>query len=165
MAFKITNVKISVKTSSFSLNNENLNNIVNIKKYDNFSVFKIKYTYVAFKTNKHGENHINITNIPAIDLIQDAINILCDIIPICVQSYKIDNIIATYSMPKTINLHLLCEQKVFKNIKYNNEKFPGLFIKEKCGTIIVFHSGKIVYVGCKTQEDIKWLHYQVTVLI
>jgi len=40
-------------------------------------------------------------------------------------------------------------------VKYNNQKFPGLFIKYKKGTALVFFSGKVVIVGCKNQTEIK----------
>jgi TATA-box binding protein (TBP) (component of TFIID and TFIIIB) len=42
-------------------------------------------------------------------------------------------------------------------MKYNNEKFPGLFVKFKEGTAILFHSGKVVLVGCKNEENLKCL--------
>ena len=45
----------------------------------------------------------------------------------------------------------------FENIKYNNEKFPGVFLKFKIGTVILFHSGKLVIVGCKNIENIECL--------
>ena len=45
--------------------------------------------------------------------------------------------------------------KKFPKIKYNNQKFPGLFITFERGTAIIFHSGKIVIVGCKTTKHIK----------
>lgn len=65
----------------------------------------------------------------------------------------------------TSNLQLVFD-KYAKNIsvhvRYNNEKFPGAFLKffkedRKLGTSIVFHSGKIVFVGCKCEEDLQCL--------
>jgi TATA-box binding protein (TBP) (component of TFIID and TFIIIB) len=55
-------------------------------------------------------------------------------------------------------------------IQYNNERFPGLFIKftrnlKKAGTAIVFHSGKIVFVGCKGMDELKCLAQAVNALI
>ncbi len=48
------------------------------------------------------------------------------------------------------------------DISYNNEVFPGLFIKvkqenKKIGTIIIFHSGKVVFVGIKSIKKLKCL--------
>ena len=56
------------------------------------------------------------------------------------------------------------------SIQYNNERFPGLFVKfernlKKVGTAIVFHSGKIVIVGCKGLDELKCLSQAVSALI
>ena len=56
------------------------------------------------------------------------------------------------------------------SIHYNNERFPGLFIKfyrdsSKIGTSIIFHTGKIVVVGCKSRKKLECLSQAVNVLI
>ena len=78
---------------------------------------------------------------------------------------KVDNIIATLNIQKPIDLVSVCEKKLFESIKYNNEKFPGLFVKFKEGTAILFHSGKIVLVGCKTKKDLKCLTLNICAVI
>jgi TATA-box binding protein (TBP) (component of TFIID and TFIIIB) len=85
--------------------------------------------------------------------------LLQEFIPDCsVISKSVDNIIASTSVDKKLDLCLICSSGVFKSIKYNNEKFPGLFIKfENLGTAILFHSGKIVIVGSKTRNNIECL--------
>lgn len=158
MDYKIANVKVSIKTSAIVLDNvittcseKNLY----CKNYKNFIVVKDLYTYIIFKQNKSNENHINITKIPNIDLVSNAIARIQDLTKSEILSHKIDNIIASTLSPKTLNLKVI--STLFSNVKYNNEKFPGLFIKFKLGTAILFHSGKIVIVGSKKEEDIQCL--------
>jgi TATA-box binding protein (TBP) (component of TFIID and TFIIIB) len=46
-------------------------------------------------------------------------------------------------------------------MKYNNEEFPGLFVKKDIGTAILFHRGTIVLVGCNSKENLKKLALHV----
>ena len=165
MKFKISNVKVSLKTHPISLNN-----VFKIKKpfksYKNFVVVKSKYTYSIFKTNsKLEENHINITKIPSLHKVPKAIKYLKRYLDFSEKSRKIDNIIATFKLEKPIDLISICEKKLFESIKYNNESFPGLFVKFKQGTAILFHSGKVVLVGCKTKKDLKCLTSNICAVI
>ena len=155
MKFEISNVKVSIKTSPISLNNVLEINLP-LKSYKNYVVIKSKYTYSIFKTNSHLENHINITKIPNLKEVLNSIEHL--------KKY-FDNIIATLNIQKPIDLVSVCEKKLFESIKYNNEKFPGLFVKFKEGTAILFHSGKIVLVGCKTKKDLKCLTLNICAVI
>jgi TATA-box binding protein (TBP) (component of TFIID and TFIIIB) len=79
---------------------------------------------------------------------------------------KIDNITGSIDLKKEIHIENLInsirtsKDRNFKSIKitYNNEKFPGVFLKQvRVGTIIIFYSGKVVLVGCKTREDLECL--------
>ena len=160
MSYKIANVKVSLKTLSISWD------IVykclllkgfNCTNYTNFLVIKSKYTYIIFKTNKQNENHINITKIPNLSNVKEAIDLISNLTQCIIKSFKIDNIIATSSVNQKLNLDKIVKEKKFNQIKYNNEKFPGLFLKFNKGTAIIFHSGKIVIVGCKSEEAIQCL--------
>jgi TATA-box binding protein (TBP) (component of TFIID and TFIIIB) len=168
MSYKIANVKVSLKTSEISLdivyNCLKLKNL-NCKHFTNFLVIKNKYTYIIFKTNKVKENHINITKIPSIDCIPEAINIIKTLTQCFVKTEKIDNIIATTYVDRKLNLNDIVNEKKFAQIKYNNEKFPGLFLKFKKGTAILFHSGKIVIVGSKSERDIECLIQKIFAII
>jgi TATA-box binding protein (TBP) (component of TFIID and TFIIIB) len=160
MSYKIANVKVSIKTLSLSL--DIVYNCLKLKglnciHYTNFLVIKNKYTYIIFKTNKQKENHINITKIPNLSNVKEAIDLITNLTQCIVTSFKIDNIIATSSANQKLNLDKIVKEKKFNQIKYNNEKFPGLFLKFNKGTAILFHSGKIVIVGCKSEEAIKCL--------
>ncbi|WP_353079641.1 hypothetical protein [Flavobacterium sp.] len=158
MDYKIANVKVSIKTSAIVLDN-----VITVcsekqlycKNYNNFLVVKDIYTYIIFKQNKNNQNHINITKIPNIDSVSNAITRIQDLTKSVILSQNIDNIIASTSWPKQLNLKQI--STLFTNVKYNNEKFPGLFIKFPTGTVILFHSGKIVIVGCKNEKDLQCL--------
>lgn len=158
--YKIANVKVSLKTSPLFLDTVYSSlvaqNIV-CKQYNNFLVVKSAFTYIIFKTNKNCENHINITKIPTVKNIVDAVTLLQILTNCQVTSQKIDNIIATTKHKSKLCLRDIIEKKAFHTIKYNNEKFPGLFLKFEEGTAILFHSGKIVIVGCKSIENIECL--------
>lgn len=158
MNYKIANVKVSIKTTLLFLDivfKKCSDNNVYCKNYKNFLVLKDIYTFIIFKNNKNNENHINITKIPSLDLVQHAISTITQLTDCTVISHTIDNIIASTFVKSHIDLQAL--STLFPNVKYNNEKFPGLFIKFKKGTAILFHSGKIVIVGSKTEEDIQCL--------
>jgi hypothetical protein len=160
MLYKIANVKVSIKTSPIFLDNVfNIATLKNIycKSYKNFIVIKNKYTYIIFKTNKSNENHINITKIPSIKEVLESIELLQSLFDFIITYKSIDNIIATTNLFRKLDLFSICKQNIFSSTKYNNEKFPGLFIKSKLGTSILFNSGKIVIVGAKTEKDIECL--------
>lgn len=164
MNFKITNVKVSLKTTPISLNNV-LNLPFQTNNHRNFIVVKAKYTYSIFKTNKMLENHINITKIPKIKKVKKAIKYLKKYLNFEVKNITIDNIIATFKIDHKIDLVSVCEEKLFKTMKYNSEKFPGLYVKFEEGTAILFHSGSIVIVGCKNEKDIECLMLNISAAI
>ena len=160
MCINITNIKVSIKTSQIPLNNV-LELKIPLKNYKNFVVVKDKYTYSIFKTNAKSENHINITKIPTLLEVQDSIDHLKKYLDFSVKNVSIDNIIATLKLDHPIDLVSVCEKKLFKSMKYNNEKFPGLFVKFEIGTAILFHSGKIVLVGCKNEKDLECIRSNI----
>lgn len=157
--FLIRNIKISVKVQALTLNNALSilkNKSIITREFGNFFSFKSNnYTFVIFKRGKQENNHINITQIPNFYSINKAINCLISLINCRVCHYVIDNIIATSDLHKSISLDSLIKSKRFKRVKYNSEIFPGLFIKFRQGTTIIFHSGKLVIVGCKSIDKIE----------
>ncbi len=159
--FQIRNIKISIKVKPLVLNNaiERLeNNGITLKTYSNFLTFKThNFTYVLFKKGQRKHSHINVTQIPSLKLIRKSIRVIEKCLGCSVLYYKIDNIIATSDLKQSVNLIDIVSRRRFDKIKYNNEIFPGLFIKFPSGTVIIFHSGKIVIVGCKNQKTIKWI--------
>lgn len=160
MQFNVANVKVSIKIKAIPLDIVSKilkeKNIL-FKIHNNFIVVKAKFTFIIFKSKIFQENHINITKIPNVDLISYAIieieNILnCSHLNLC-----IDNIIASSNLNRKLNLIQIVKNQTFEKVKYNNQKFPGLFATFTKGTAIIFHSGKIVIVGCHKVEDIEWI--------
>lgn len=169
-----------------------------LKRFSNFLVIRPKpsnkegYSWVCtvFKKNitSDAPQHVNVTNLKSFDDIEGVINYLAVLKLISIPGTKsIDNVTGLLQVQKQI----ICE--VIKSIQsnekqacleldakfsgvhslsvhYNNERFPGLFIKfkrhnSKFGTAIVFHSGKIVIIGCKSLTQLRWIAKAVSVLI
>lgn len=168
MQFKVANVKVSIKVSAIPLDivcKIAKERNISLKVHNNFIVLKANFTFIIFKAKNLVENHINITKIPNVKSIPIAIleieNILmCEHFNLCV-----DNIIASSSVNKAVSLINIVKSRNFEKIKYNNQKFPGLFITFKKGTAIIFHSGKIVIVGCKRICDIECILRNISVNI
>ena len=157
-SYRITNVKVSIKTSEIILDNVVYDETC-MKRYKNFLVIKSQYTYIIFKTNKKKNvTHINITKIPSISDINNSILFLKTIIDFEVYNTTVDNIIATFKHFDCLNLWTICEKELFKCIKYNNESFPGLFVSTDQGTAILFSTGSIILVGCKKEKDLDILY-------
>jgi len=163
--FKITNIKLSLKTSFILLDSvkellEKKN--IFVKEYPNFIVIKNRFTYVYFKSSDGNINHLNITNISDYDNIEESVQhfLLILLSPLNVQEIfrRIDNITSSLNIQEKINLvHLSSHFKPLCKVSYNTEKFPGAFLKFEKGTIIVFHSGKCILIGCKHINTLKCL--------
>lgn len=161
---QIRNVKISVKIENYSLDNAikvlKEKNIL-FHKFNNFVSFKYRFTFVLFKKGKVRLNHLNITNIKKLRHIKKAVKLVKHLFNCDIYSVKVDNIIATYNTLQRINLKSIIRRRIFNKTKYNAETFPGLFIKFEQGTVILFHSGKSVILGCKNKEDLKCIVQQL----
>lgn len=164
----IHNIKVSAKIAAVPLDiviHQLQEKQVNVKKFPNYVSFKMTYTYVIFRAGEKTTNHINITQMKTLLDITKAIHELESALNQPVTFLQIDNIIATCQAPTTLLLKNILDAKVFASMKYNNEIFPGLFVKFQQGTVIIFHSGKIVLVGFKSLEDIQWISSIVLVTI
>jgi len=89
-----------------------------------------------------------VTKIPSLGCVNLASRILEKNIfrhlPIKILSVKVDNITAVTDVER--ELHLLKIAKKIEtdyNLAYNNEKFPGIFVKLPEGTIIIFTQEKL----------------------
>lgn len=165
---EITNVKVSILIKPISLDivvNILTNKNIEYKNYNNYIVFKKIFTYILFKKGKHNHNHVNVTKISTLFNINNVLKEIKELINCEIIKTQIDNIIATYSLNKELILKDIILKKIFEKTKYNNEKFPGLFVKFEEGTAIIFHSGKIVLVGCKSIENLKCLLNKIIVNI
>lgn len=158
------NIKVSLKISLISLNNAstilNENNI-SFKQYPNFVSFKHLYSFVLFKPSLNQVNHINVSQLTSREDISKAIAIVEDLLGVRVLSEKIDNIVSTSTFKSNLDLYHIVKKSLFNHVRYNPEQFPGLFAQIGGGTVILFHSGKIVIVGSKSLEDTKWIVREV----
>lgn len=162
---EIRNVKISLKSSAISLNNaskclENIN--IKYKLYSNFISFKKQLTFVLFKTSADTTNHINVSKIKTQEDIDFACNSVRSIFGVSILAVKVDNIVSTTNLKKSLNLSDIVTSNRFGVVKYNPEQFPGLFLTLERGSAILFHSGKVVIVGCKTNKDVEWVVREIT---
>jgi TATA-box binding protein (TBP) (component of TFIID and TFIIIB) len=168
------------------------------KEFANFVVIRIRtsnledvnWVCTVFKKNLNGNKpqHVNVTNLKSAKQIPRIIQHLSAVglthIP---GTTVIDNVTGLMTAGKLVLeevIRAIPSRKIQANqildskfgaihglsIHYNNERFPGLFIKfkrnlEKIGTAILFHSGKIVIVGCKGPDQLKCLAQAVTALI
>lgn len=174
MLSKVTNIKVSINCNKVSLDSVLLqceNKQIKTKVYPNFILFESKFVYTIFKNKEiNSYNHINITKIKNKLELRESLNQLKTYFGITFikNTLKVDNITGTLNLQKEIVLkELINYTETYKFdgdifISYNNEKFPGAFLKvkkenKKIGSILVFHSGKVVFVGCKTIYDLKCL--------
>lgn len=154
----VKNVKLSIQIEELALDNATdllSAKKIEVKKYPNFISFKQTFTYVLFKSSGKKLNHVNATKISSVEKITDCLQELFNLLNRTIVSYKVDNIISTSKLAKPVNLKKVIEKNIFKRITYNSERFPGMFIRFEKGTSIVFHSGNIVIVGCKTESEIE----------
>lgn len=164
--YLLRNIKLSVKIETIPLNI--VTDILALKDipykiYPNFISFTKIYSFTIFKPNiTEHNNHLNITKLKIFEHIHEAIEIIEDLLNRGYIKYKVDNIIATTDLHRKLNLAEILSKSHKFNIKYNNERFPGLFMKFHCGTAIVFHTGKIVIVGCKEEKHVEWIHSYLT---
>jgi hypothetical protein len=170
---EVRNIKLSLKIPTIQLNSvideihrkstddKPIYTALSYQISNRFYIIRDKYVYTFFKSNSNLINHINITKVSSFDLVNHAIEyILYDLLaPLNIKTYEyhIDNVTACGNLYKTVNLceiiQLLLNTTSYK-IYHNKEKFPGLFVKlHKC-TIILFHTGKLISIGCKSIGDI-----------
>ncbi len=76
-------------------------------------------------------------------------------------SLKVQNIVATTSLGKTISLTKLARTQ--SNTEYNPEQFPGLIlrVKKPKSAVLVFSSGNLVCTGTKSIGQVKQVIEQV----
>jgi len=158
--FTIRNIKISIKILPISLNTikEHLTfNSIEFQEKSNYLIYTQKYMFLFYKHKEGILKHINVTKIPTFEDIEHCLNNLTKTIPILkTLSHTIDNISSNYTYPNTINIQsLISKAKDLYQISYNRERFPGLFIKYSFGTLILFHTGKIICVGTKNIDSLQ----------
>lgn len=172
--FKITNIKLSLKTTFILLDTVKRSlktKQIDFKEYPNYIVIKNIFTYVFFKSGDNSElNHLNITNIKSFERIDKAVDHFFEVLLQGLQIFevyrRVDNISASLNLNLKINLLNVVD--FFKNIccvSYNTEKFPGVFLKFDKGTVIIFHTGKCIFIGCKNISGLKCLRENIQMFV
>ena len=155
----VNNVKISVKYFS----EKNLTHFstaanerkVCVKHIRNFLTIKDVYSITIFKQTQN-KYHFNVTGIKSLAEITNAISwlerVYCRTESFDFISWNIDNITSSFNLGRHISLHNLAN--IVPGTSYNPERFHALYLKTDEGTIVVFQSGKINILGCKSLENI-----------
>lgn len=144
------------KVLSLGLTYSQKGNILVVKGDFNLCILekKVKVTD-DHQTKNNKDIHINLSGVQSFQKLESVITyIITHLLPpsSCLVLSKIDNITASFTFPKKVNL---IELKLLNpEFQYNKERFPGIFIKLKSGTGIVFNSGKTNIIGCKSEQDI-----------
>ena len=121
--------------------------------------YKVKLCIIQKKIKSLNEVfflHVNLTGIRDFQILRQELQyIKILLIPDNWEkvSFKIDNICSSLSFPSKIKLKKLSE--IYLTARYNIVRFPAVFIKSKFGTVVVFESGKVNILGCKTFSEIK----------
>ena len=164
MEVLVSNVKISCKVHLINSNEISFNTDNTIKRYNNFVVIRKKYSFIIFtKTKQNRHFHVNITKIPSTEHIAKALDELKLIInsEFVVKIFKVENMTCLYQSKEEIKLlrfynHLkLNEDFEIIHKRYDPEKFPGVFLKIKKCSALIFSSEKIVIIGASSEEDAK----------
>lgn len=130
-------------------------NIFIVRGIFSFCIFERKSRK---KDNQNSERslHINASGVKRTFDIQYALNYIQYVLlgeEAKIVSGKIDNMTATYRLANSINLrHLIAVSETFSG---NFERFPAVYIKCKEGTGVIFSSGKINILGCKSKLSIE----------
>lgn len=156
--FSVKNIKVSLKVNhQFDITK--LPPSVSFKKHTNFFVINDKYTYIVFNKNKRtGQTHVNITKLKTSLEIEPSVAHLFTIFSIptnLVYKTSVDNITSVGQFTQKINICNFVTENTDLQISFNPEKFPGIFIRFKKGTIILFASGSSVIVGGKDTDSMK----------
>ena len=139
---QVRNIKISVKVDLTPLDTvtKKLQDFkLHYNTYPSYISFQDTYNYIFFQASKNQTNHVNVTRLKSEDDIPSALTNLERLIGKSILSYVVDNITATYTIDHCLNLDEIIPR--FKSVKYNAERFPGMFVKcSEGGNAIIFHS-------------------------
>ena len=155
----ISNVKISVLVYSklcFTSFIESANKrevVFHMRR--NILVINDIFSITVFK-KQFDKYHINITGIKLPShvntVIKWVVDFYCPEKYFTILKYCIDNITATFDIGSSVPLNYIASLN--NSMKYNPERFPGLFYKTEYGTALIFNSGKVNIVGCKSENNV-----------
>ena len=180
--YAISNIKIgciiAIKDANLLLLNSHEKDV---KHFGNFVVVKREnFVYSIFKKKKkeksageknEGKNdsnavlyHINITKIPSTNQIASSIDSLKNFIrnEYLVVAKEINNLTCSYdsgiSLVPLLDLMKKVKKKIpfVKWVRFNPERFPGMFILFPNNTLLIFSSGKMVVISRRSE----WINLQ-----
>lgn len=138
---------------------------MNIKYKQNGNMIIIKSDFVlciiekklkpGLRTQSGRQIHVNLSGVKNFNDLKLKLDFLKNIFlkkKYELKYQKVDNISANFSLANKINLRDLYEKT--QNCKYNTERFPGLFLKLENSTAVIFNSGKVNILGCKTESQV-----------
>ena len=186
---RISNCKLSIKipdTRIEALAEKCLKNQFDFKLYGNFIVLKVPsvsskslYTFTVFKKSmlkqcdlETSTQHTNATRIllhEKEDCIQ-TLQWLLECEKSCILHYQIDNLTATCSLGRKISIQhfLVRNSNLQKVVAYNSEKFQGCFFTFKKSKAVLFRSGIVNILACKSINEVEevysWIN-QITACI
>jgi hypothetical protein len=131
------------------------------KKRANIIIIQDLYVFCVFE-KKDTTVHFNVTKIKTIaDIFKFLFFFSCEYFSYDSKllSLTIDNITASVNSLQNVNLHSM--KKLCSNATFNPERFAGLFIKLSGGTVIIFRTGKVNIVGCKSISDVNEIWNQI----
>ena len=155
----MTNIKFSCTIILIDEGPLSLNKDVARKVFSNFTVVRKQYVYTIFKTRKNDKSyHVNITKVPSRADVEISLSLLTDIISnhFYVKTWEINNLTCSYRADFEIPLpdvfDKLRKESYVKKIRFNPERFPGMFVTFEANTVLIFSTGKMVIIGAKTED-------------
>lgn len=155
---RVNNIKVSCKIEGDNIRNHlkefsKSSKLVTLVK-NNFFVLRQRYVYVIFFAG-----HVNITKLKSKKDVRRAQKILLLSVgsSLSITTPEIDNISASgVAKSGPINLFTLAKYLNERNYKFrfNPHRFPGLNLRIKTATFVIFTSGKFVLVGTKSKKEL-----------
>ena len=115
------------------------------------------------KTNLFCSQHVNITKCRNYDFIPKALQNLSFLTGLNIDdiTYVVDNISSTGDLKKRVDIGEFLSRNKELIAHFNQETFPGCYLKYKSVTIGLFSSGKAIFVGARDlssiYESYNWL--------
>ena len=156
----MTNMKLSCRILLADDEPLSLREDATHKVYSNFTVVRKEYVYTIFKTRENDKTyHVNITKVRSRADLLNSIGLLRDIISNRFsfgKTWKINNLTcsfcAGFEIPLPDVFDKLRKESCVKKIRFNPERFPGMFVTFEANTVLVFSTGKMVIIGAKTES-------------
>ena len=153
---EVSNIKIAFTCDSQGLQDFK-NSCTIAKNYSNFSVLKLTFTYIIFWSAVY----INVTKIKKKEDIEKARKEFETVSQISLHpKATIHNIFAHTKIElKSKSLKWIYDNIEFENsqVYFNTSFYPGLRIKSKNGTLIIFQSGKVTSLGSNSFSSLEQL--------